>query len=72
MTFASALTLPRSVPLFDAFARTVAQFRQSQAQRRAYLALRAEFDRMSDADWRDLGVSRHNARELALQTIYGH
>jgi uncharacterized protein YjiS (DUF1127 family) len=71
MTFASALHLPRPVPLFDALARRISHLRAAQAQHRAYLALRAEFDRMSDAEWLDLGLSRHNARDLARQTIYG-
>ncbi|WP_444452902.1 hypothetical protein ACTTAI_18205 [Rhodobacter capsulatus] len=71
MPLASAQALPRSVPLFDAIARAVAQLRQAHAQRRAYVALLEEFDRMTDADWFDLGLSRHNARDLARHTVYG-
>ncbi|PYF07745.1 hypothetical protein C8J30_11671 [Rhodobacter viridis] len=71
MPLASAQALPRSVPLFDAIARAVAQFREIRAQRRAYVALLEEFDRMTDADWFDLGLSRHNARDLARHTVYG-
>ena len=71
MPLASAQALPRSSSLLDGLARAVAQLREAQAQRRAYVALLEEFDRMTDADWCDLGLSRHNARELARQTIYG-
>jgi len=70
MPLASAQSLPRSLPLFDGLARSFAQLRKAHAQHRAYLALLEEFDRMSDAEWLDLGLSRHNARDLARQTIY--
>ncbi|NCU21790.1 hypothetical protein [Rhodobacter capsulatus] len=71
MPLASAQALPRPVPLFDALARGLARIRDARAQRRAYVALLAEFDRMTDADWCDLGLSRHNARDLARHTVYG-
>ena len=71
MPLASTLSLPRSSALVDVIARAVAQLRQAHAQHRAYVALLEEFDRMTDADWFDLGLSRHNARDLARHTVYG-
>lgn len=71
MPLASALSQPRPLALLDVLARAVAQLRQARAQHRAYVALMAEFDRMTDADWFDLGLSRHNARDLARHTVYG-
>ena len=71
MTFAPAPSLPRPTRLVAFASHQLAHLRDAHARHRTYLSLLEEFDRMSDAEWLDLGLSRHNARDLARQTVYG-
>lgn len=71
MTFTPALHLPRPIRLVEGLSHKLAALRAAHAQHRAYLALLEDFNRMTDAEWLDLGLSRHNAREVARQTVYG-
>lgn len=75
MFLANALHMPRpqlrALPRFAALSRKLDALRQALARQRAYLALMDEFEKMTDAEWADLGQSRLNARDLARQTVFG-
>ena len=70
MILSPALHLSRPIRLVEVLSRQLALLRAAHARHRTYLALLEEFNRMSDAEWLDLGLSRHNARDVARQTVY--
>lgn len=75
MFLANALHMPRPqlrpLPRFALLSRKLSALRQAFARQRAYLALMDEFEKMTDAEWADLGQSRLNARDLARQAVFG-
>lgn len=49
----------------------LAELRQAFADLRAYRAVADELGAFSDADLADIGLSRHNIRDVAHQAAYG-
>jgi len=49
-----------------------ARLRQSFADHRKYLTTYDELNALSDRELADLGLSRHNVRDVAREAVYGN